>query len=305
MYHRVIDPETCEYPIQAGMYVRPETFEMQMRFLAETKNIVSIKTIAECFEKGEALPENTLSITFDDGWIDNYEFAFPILKKFNIPACIFLPTHFIGTNEWFWTDRLSLALYKLRQNKNAISGGPLTGVGEARVQKALSSENDETFFDCLDLCILELKKIKQIKRNEIIEFLLEASTAQPHQRLFMNWNEIREMEQSGIQFGNHSHSHRMFSRLTKQEIVKELEISKTQLKLNLSNPLNIFCYPEGDFSIESHEALSSLGTSTLISNRRASHINSNYKVIGRIGIHEDISNSKALMSCRIHLSNIF
>jgi hypothetical protein len=268
-------------------------------------NVVSLETIADLYARAEAIPENTISVTFDDGWLDNYTNAFPALKKYQIPACIFLPTKFINTENWFWTDLLSLSLANLRKTKASLANIGLSSIQEARISKALAADNEEEFLDCLELCILEFKKIEETSRSSIINSLVEESSTKPKKRLFLNWEEAQEMEEHGIQFGNHSHSHQMFSRLTKDEISRELEISKTHLKLNLKNPLDIFCYPEGDFSFESHKNISAQGTKTLISNKKTTNLTLDYNLLGRIGIHQDISHTAALMSCRVRLSNIF
>src|SRR4030042_3672630 len=51
-------------------------------------------------------PGRKCAITFDDGWLDNYRTAFPILKKYEVPATVFLPAAVVGTDHWFWFDHL-------------------------------------------------------------------------------------------------------------------------------------------------------------------------------------------------------
>lgn len=86
-YHRV-------YP---GYHIDPETFEYQIRTLKERFVSLTLNEVV-AFAKGDFnLKKNGFAITFDDGWADNFVYAYPILKKHNVPATIFIPTNFISS----------------------------------------------------------------------------------------------------------------------------------------------------------------------------------------------------------------
>lgn len=76
--------------------VSPEDFEAQLKFLNEHK--YKILTLEEVFNRKEtdALPEQSVVITFDDGYRDFYTTAFPLLKKYSVPASLFVVTDHIG-----------------------------------------------------------------------------------------------------------------------------------------------------------------------------------------------------------------
>lgn len=94
MYHNIAE----EYPEETvGANITPKLFEEHMVAVLERGYTpVLIKDYYECVQKGKALPDNPIAITFDDGYLSNYEVAYPILKKLNIPATIFIVTSTVG-----------------------------------------------------------------------------------------------------------------------------------------------------------------------------------------------------------------
>jgi len=77
--------------------VNPESFEAQMKFLHNNRyNVVTLEKLIEYINNKEAIPAKTVAITFDDGYYNNYQYAYPVLKKYNIPATIFIIVGQVG-----------------------------------------------------------------------------------------------------------------------------------------------------------------------------------------------------------------
>ena len=101
-YHRIANLEYDPF----GLAVSVNTFEKQMKYIKEAYNIVSINS------SWDNIKEKSLAITFDDGYVDNYIYALPILEKYNIPAIFFISTLNININKEFWDhDYIRMLLY--------------------------------------------------------------------------------------------------------------------------------------------------------------------------------------------------
>ena len=91
MYHSIRDGE------EPFFTVKPTMFERQLAYIcSEGCNIVTMDDVRSYFERGISLPRKSVCITFDDGYLDNYEVALPILEKFNVKATIYVATGFTG-----------------------------------------------------------------------------------------------------------------------------------------------------------------------------------------------------------------
>ena len=94
MYHHIAET----YPKGAeGANITPELFEAHMRGILERGYTpIFVADYYNSVQKGESLPEKPIIVTFDDGYLSNYEIAYPILKKLDIPATIFIVTSTVG-----------------------------------------------------------------------------------------------------------------------------------------------------------------------------------------------------------------
>ena len=92
MYHQVEPIDHHE-----ANWVTPEIFEQHMSFLYKHKyNVITLNELVTLIQKGDKLARNTVVITFDDGYKNNYTYAFPVLKKYEFPATIFMPAEKVG-----------------------------------------------------------------------------------------------------------------------------------------------------------------------------------------------------------------
>ncbi len=118
MYHS-INPKTDS--VMHRLIVSPRAFEKQMQFLKSHKyNVVSLETVGRMIKNKEKIPHNTVAITFDDGYKDNYTYAYPVLKKLGLPATIFVIYDEVDRSQ---NDRLSWEEIKEMQASGLISIG--------------------------------------------------------------------------------------------------------------------------------------------------------------------------------------
>jgi len=145
MYHSV-NPTAIS---KNRLAVTPEAFERQMYFLKRYRyNVIPLEQLAALIKEKKKIPPRTLSITFDDGYKDNYIYAFPILKKYNLPATIFIIVNEVGR-----PDRLSWDEIKSMQNSAIITFGSHT----LRPEPLLNFKSDKE----LKKQIFESKRILQ------------------------------------------------------------------------------------------------------------------------------------------------
>lgn len=114
MYHS-LSPEARK---ENRLSVSVKTFERQMRFLKERKyNVLPLEELAALIRDNKKIPAHTVAITFDDGYKNNYTYALPILKKYNLAATIFIITDEVGRQQ---NDRLSWEEIKIMKDSGLI-----------------------------------------------------------------------------------------------------------------------------------------------------------------------------------------
>ena len=302
MYHRIVSPKDAGTYIQPGMYVQAETFERHLQFLINNFNIAPLSEVPLITRNkpGTARSKPFCFLTFDDGWKDFYDHAYPLLKAHQAPATVFLPTEFIGTNDCFWTDRLAYLFssegFNPLRKTNIFSDRPLI----AKLLRLQGSPEKQ-----LEAAINILKHYREDIINEVLMVLEENLniTAIPAGRTFLTWDEVREMSKSGfISFGSHTANHKILTTLSDEEIYLELNAAREKLIAEqVADPSCIpFCYPNGNYNDKIASMVKESGYAMALTTKQGwNNKHSDSFQFRRIGIHQDITSTEAMYGFRI------
>jgi peptidoglycan/xylan/chitin deacetylase (PgdA/CDA1 family) len=243
-YHRVlneVDESGFAFDKELVSARRME-FDWQMAYVAQHFTVVSCQQVADAIDSGKPLPRRAIMVTFDDGFLDNYEVAFPVLRQRGIPAVFFLSTGYIDSERLFWFDWLVHVLLK-------------TNVREIRLDALdytiqLGPSDASRRLEAIKL-LRRLKRVPEATRLEILDRLNEAAQVEVQssdraQSSPMTWDHVREMSDAGMEFGSHTVSHPILSSISDPAALRrELEDSKATIERETGNPVIALAYPVG------------------------------------------------------------
>ena len=304
MYHRILDPRSLRGLMQEGMYVDVKTFERQVEYLKRHYDVVSLETCLKTMRNREKPERPFCCITFDDGWKDFYDNAFPVLKKHDAAATVFLPTEFIGTDESFWTDRLGRIVVELEaRGRERVPADPAEPMIE-RIS-ALPGSMMERFETAIQMLKpLPAGRIRDINDNFFARLEI---TRDGSERSFLSWEEVRAMKESGaVRFGSHTRNHVILTTVDDKTVYDELAESKGKLLKEgaVSESFIPFSYPNGDHTDRIADMVKSAGYNMALTTKRGRNRYMDGPVdvfrLERIGIHQDMTATDSMFSCRIN-----
>lgn len=250
-YHRVFDiGNESDFPYDPELVsATPDDFAWQMEFVGRHFEAITFERLIAATDGGPGLPRRSLIITFDDGHLDNYVSAFPILKRLGLPATIFLSTGYIGTRGTFWFDRVANLLYRAPQGSLAIDtvrfsadlrDVPSRREAAERLLGILKRSRD-------DARLAALRQLEQLANSARIGDEVGSGA--------MNWEQVREMSQSGIEFGSHSVTHPILSALGDDALEWELTESRREIEERTGKACNVLAYPVGSGAFDARITL--------------------------------------------------
>lgn len=235
-YHRVIDPADPSDPDPGVVSATPRNFERQMRHLATWYRVVSMEHVLAAQRGERVLPHNAVLLTFDDACRDFAEVAWPILRRYELPATVFVPTAYaVGPRPSFWWDRLYRAFRRTTHravdvpglHAFSLAGAPARHVALRAVQR-------------------HIKSIPHHKATELVDVLcrqleVEDNAAAP----VLDWAELRALAAGGVTLVAHTRSHPALTQLDDAELRTEVAGSLHDLAQETGSTLPVFCYPYG------------------------------------------------------------
>ena len=254
-YHRILPlPDARRYAFQ-GMVLARDEFQGQIAYLARHYRPLPLGEALDRLRAG-TLPKRAVAVTFDDGYRDNYQYAFPILKRFHVPATFFLVTDCLDRGMRLWWDEVAEGMLRAASNPASDGNGlpPILARGirkdwrrrpAAAAAAIVSRLNDAPMAE---------------RESALQEFrAVTASDPSPADRLMMNWEEAREMSRSGMTFGTHSRSHPILEEVDAETAYRELADSSRRIGEELGTPVRWLAYPRGHVIREGTEILRRAG----------------------------------------------
>ncbi|MGB2887263.1 MAG: polysaccharide deacetylase family protein [Candidatus Acidiferrales bacterium] len=212
------------------MVLNDVTFIRLLEYLQRRFQVVSLETLLSD-EKGEVSQGKPWCLlTFDDGWRDTYTTAYPWLKKFGMPATVFLATGSVERRGGFWVEQLRKA-WRVPSSR-------------AQMRSVLSQ------FTELEDIVEWLKHMPTERRNSVLERLLPVSEngdAPDDVDSMLTWKQAIEMSRDGVEMGAHTVNHPLLSYENDLTIERELRLSKQTLEEKLGKNARAFAYPNGDW----------------------------------------------------------
>lgn len=248
-YHRVGNPDELPWNFP---YVRTQDFEHQVRYLCQEYDILPLDTLVRHIHEKDSWPRRAAIITFDDGYKNNFTYAYPILRKYNVPATINLTTAHIGTGNLFWFDKVKFCLWHTKHKVIQLDKLGTYHIKSNNDRMRTASRINE-----------KLKKLTEKEKNLIIDDLTNALDVDipPDlgKALILSWDEVRAMRDAGISFGAHSLNHPNLTKLPVEQVKREIVQSKIEIEERLGQDITVFCYPNGAFNAKISELVKEAG----------------------------------------------
>ena len=253
VYHRVGDGASCRLN-QDLFSATAEELDAQIGFFKDNFDIVGPQDLARV---SRARRGRYLQLTFDDGYRDNYQAAFPVLRAHGVSATFFVTTGYVDAPSLPWWDEIAWMVRGSERPglpRSCFTREPLVFDGPTRIEavRRLGSVSSA---------------LTPGARRRLLDWLGEATgtgrgDSSVGRDLWMTWDMMREMRAGGMSFGAHTVSHPELSRLSRAEQTAEIRGSLQRLEAELGASSRVFCYPfghEGSFNDDTRAALRECG----------------------------------------------
>ncbi|MEO9525138.1 polysaccharide deacetylase family protein [Marinobacter alexandrii] len=230
MYHRITDD-------LGGDGLAVTQFRKHIEIIKKYFFPMTLRDLLAAHENG-SVPKNAVVITFDDGYADFADLAFPILEKEKVPATLFVTTGFVNGDIWLWPDQIKYAV------ENAGVGS--LDVPEINQKLNFEKEPHRCWNAIADFCIT-VPNERKLKFIDELFYRLKVAKPNviPDEFRPLSWTQIKSMVEKGLDVGSHSISHPILTQLSDDELARELRESGEMLRDEVNMEVDIFCYPNG------------------------------------------------------------
>ena len=241
-YHRVFDVgDEATFPFDPALIsASTAAFQEQMEYVSKNFLPVSFNDVLAAIDGECTLPRRAVVVTFDDGHADTYTHAFPILRKLGMTAAVFVSTGYVGSRKIFWFDRVSNMLFRCSTTVLRMPG----------IYNRLRLHDIASRRHTVEIVLDYLKSLPDLLRQEKIAWLANALNASIDTNDIalsgtLTWEQSREMSKCGFEFGSHSVTHPILTRLDDAALDWELVESRACIEREIGKCIDVIAYPEG------------------------------------------------------------
>lgn len=234
-YHRVLPSNEfiANNSPNKGLIVTTERFEQQMRYVSEKYHLISMDELPNHLTSSS---DFVVAVTFDDGYKDNLTYALPLLKKYSVPATIYITTRLPeGDCRMWW--------YELEELCDSNTSIAFTAKGkDYNFSMQDRTQKKRSFRKMINL----IQLLSENEKKALMDTIRQGRKPKQYRDYCLTWGEIQRLDEEPlITIGAHTHSHINMKENTIGEIRKEILTSKLLLEKHLGHTIDHFAYPYG------------------------------------------------------------
>jgi peptidoglycan/xylan/chitin deacetylase (PgdA/CDA1 family) len=254
IYHRVMPVHDPMRPAEPTV----QEFDSQMRIVREYFSPLPLIEAVDRLHSG-TLPEGAVCVTFDDGYADNETYAMPVLRKYGIPATVFISTGFLNGGR-MWNDTV---IEVLRDSGDSLLDLRNLGLG------CYPRDTPEQRLLAVDHILGTIKHRDPGERLSLVTEIEKLGGKLLPQDLMLTDTQVQSLARNEVSIGAHTVNHPILSSIESTVARAEIADSKAYLQALLQKEVEVFAYPNGrpnlDYDVEHRDLVSELGFKAAVS----------------------------------------
>jgi peptidoglycan/xylan/chitin deacetylase (PgdA/CDA1 family) len=239
--------------------ISAEDLEVHLRYIREGFNPMRLDTLLGMLVAGETPPPRSVILTVDDGYKDFLEVAYPVLRRYEVPATVFVVSKFMRGGFWLWFDRLRYAFDNAAPQDFKVIGPD----GPVRFRLDSLESRSATWSSVMTRCL----RLAPEERNAYVAACEAAAGVEVPEAPFgefapLSREDIEQMDPRIVEIGSHTRTHPILSRCSDADVTAEIAGSKAEIEAAIGRRVSTFCYPNGlsgDFDPRAERAVDEAG----------------------------------------------
>ncbi|WP_303726344.1 polysaccharide deacetylase family protein [Anaerovibrio lipolyticus] len=257
MYHYTRDLTHSRYPEIKGL--NSSLFRKQMEFFRDNCNVVRMEQVIEAVQGDTVLPENAVLLTFDDGYVDNYTFAFPVLEEFGFQGSFFIPGKTFTTHQLLDVNKIHYILASadiaklvvdVKEKMDYYRGQEFDYPSTQELWDKYAIENrfdgKEVIFVKRMLQTVLPEKLRNRISSDLFEKYVGVTEEQLAYELYMTPEQIRTLKRHGMFIGLHGYDHYWLGNLSPEQMREDISQALNIMDEFIDPKAWVMNYPYGN-----------------------------------------------------------